>query len=229
MAAKTSPATKTKRSVQKKTTPKNIAFKQTESKKSSSYITRKNIIIAVIVFAVLSSLFLLKNFLTAATVNGESIYRLNFISELEKQDGKKVLEGMITQKLIEQEAKRQNIVIENKDVDSEIKKIEDNLKQRGQDLNSVLALQGLTIDKIKGEIKINLIVKKLLSNKLTVTDKEITDYIEKNKDSIPQDSKPEDIKNEVKLQLEQEKLQEKAQELIKSLQDKAKINYFIKL
>lgn len=228
MATKTKAVTKTRKSVQKKTTVKSDLPQKSEPK-NTSYITKKNIIIAVIVFVVLSSLFLLKNFLTAATVNGESLYRINLISELEKQEGKKVLEGMITQKLIEQEAKKQKIVIGNKDIDAEIKKIEDNLKQRGQDLSSVLALQGLTIDKIKGEIKINLIVKKLLGNKIEVTEKEINEYIEKNKDSIPQETKPEDIKNEIKLQLEQQKLQEKAQELIKSLQDKAKINYFIKL
>ena len=72
-------------------------------------------------------------------------------------------------------------------------------------------------------------MKKLEAGKIFVSDKDISDYIDQNKKLIPQDANLEDTKKQVRQQLEQQKLQEKGQELIKSLQDKAKINYLIKL
>ena len=72
-------------------------------------------------------------------------------------------------------------------------------------------------------------MKKLLSDKISVSDKDVSDYIEKNSKLIPQGANPDDTKNQVRQQLEQQKLQEEGQELIKSLQDKAKINYSIEL
>ena len=172
---------------------------------------------------------LLRNQLIVATVNGESINRLTLINQLEKQAGKKVLEGLVTNTLILQEAKSKNITVSNDEVSSEIKNIDDNLKKQGQSLDQALMLQGLTMDVVREQVKTSLIVRKLLAGKISVSDKDISDYIDKNKESIPKDSDLEDTKKQARQQLEQHKFQEKYQELIKSLQDKAKINYLIKL
>ena len=196
---------------------------------SRNYLNKRNVVIALVVIFIVAVILLLRNQLIVATVNGESINRLTLINQLEKQAGKKVLEGLVTNTLILQEAKNKNIVVNNSEIDAEIKNIDDNLKKSGQSLDQALMLQGLTIDVVKEQVKVNLIIKKLLAGKIAVSDKDISDYIDQNKESIPKDAKLDDTKKQVRQQLEQQKLQEKYQELIKSLQDKAKINYLIKL
>lgn len=203
-----------------------ISLKHTISR---NYLNKRNVVIIIVVIFIVAIIYLLRNQLIVATVNGESINRLTLINQLEKQAGKKVLEGLVINTLILQEAKSKNVTVSNNEIDSEIKNIDENLKKRGQSLDQALTLQGLTIDAVKEQVKINLIMKKLLAGKISVSDKDVSDYIDQTKESIPQDANLEDTKKQVRQQLEQQKLQEKYQELIKSLQDKAKINYLIKL
>lgn len=202
--------------------PNSTGFKE-------KYLTKKYITIALLVIIVAGILFTFKNQLIVATVNGEPINRFAFINELEKQDGKRVMESIVSKTLVLQEAKKKNIVISQGDIDAEIKKIEESLKARGQTLDQVLQLQGVTIDVVQEQIKLNLMMKKLLGDKIAVSDKDVADYLEKNKSTLPEGTNPEDAKTQAKSQLEQQKFQEKAQEFMKSLQDKAKINYYIKL
>ncbi len=221
MQVKRATAKKTQVDIENKMPSRNIT--------GGNFLNKRNIILALAVVLVLAILVLLKNQFIVASVNGESINRLTLIRELEKQAGKKVLEGLVTNTLVLQEAKKRNITITDNELNAEIKNIDENLKKRGQSLDQVLTLQSLTIDKVKDQIKLNLIMKKLLSDKISVSDKDVSDYIEKNSKLIPQGANPDDTKNQIRQQLEQEKLQEEGQELIKSLQDKAKINYSIKL
>ncbi|MEK7502477.1 MAG: SurA N-terminal domain-containing protein, partial [Patescibacteria group bacterium] len=219
MQVKRATAKKTQVDVKNKMSSRNIT--------GGNFLNKRNIILALAVVLVLAILALLKNQFIVVSVNGESINRLTLIRELEKQAGKKVLEGLVTNTLMLQEAKKRNITITDNELNAEIKNIDENLKKRGQSLDQVLTLQSLTIDKVKDQIKLNLIMKKLLSDKISVSDKDVSDYIEKNSKLIPQGANPDDTKNQVRQQLEQQKLQEEGQELIKSLQDKAKINYSI--
>ena len=221
MQVKRATAKKTQVDIENKVSSRNIT--------GGNFLNKRNIIVALAVILVLAILVFLKNQFIVASVNGESINRLTLIRELEKQAGKKVLEGLVTNTLMLQEAKKRNITITDNELNAEIKNIDENLKKRGQSLDQVLTLQSLTIDKVKDQIKLNLIMKKLLSDKISVSDKDVSDYIEKNSKLIPQGANPDDTKNQIRQQLEQEKLQEEGQELIKSLQDKAKINYSIKL
>ena len=207
------PTKKTNISTERMPSPKsNISSKRSILK---NYLNKRNVIIALVVIFIVAIIYLLRNQLIVATVNGEPINRLTLINQLERQAGKKVLEGLVTNILILQEAKKRNITVSNNEIDSEIKNIDDNLKKRGQSLDQALMLQGLTIDVVKEQVKVNLIIKKLLAGKIAVSDKDISDYIDQNKESIPKDAKLDDTKKQVRQQLEQQKLQEKYQELIK--------------
>ena len=233
-AKRTTSAARTKKNVQKKAAIKSSAVKNSarsvkEKSFISSYLTRRNLLVTfAIIIIILVGLFL-RNKLTVATVNGESIGKIQFLNELEKEDGKRVLENLVTQKLIDQEAKKRSIVISDQEVNAEVQKAKDSLKQRGQNIEDVLAVRGLTLDKAKEQIKNNLILKKLLGDSATISDQEVNDYIEKNKDSIQPNTNIDEEKNNVRNQLEQQKFEQKAQELLKKLQDQAKIKYLIKL
>lgn len=187
----------------------------------------KDLILSAIIILIIILLGLLKDQFVAASVNGKQINRIELIRELEKKEGKRTLENLISEELVLQGAQKRNISVTNEEVDREIGTIEKTIKNQGQNLNDLLTLQGLTRQQLKDEVRIQLILKRL-AGKAEVTDKEVDDYIEKNKDSIPADAKMEEIKSQVRTRLDQDKVNQKIQSLVDELRKNAKIEYLLK-
>jgi parvulin-like peptidyl-prolyl isomerase len=184
--------------------------------------------IAGIAFLVLiAALIIVKNFVLAASVNGQIISRLSIIKELEKREGKALLDQKVTEALINQEAKKQNLVITQEEIDAEVNKIADNLKQRSQDLDQALQAQGMTKADLNNQLKTQLIVQKLASAEASVSDQDIETYMKDNKDTLPKGAKPEEIKDSIKQMLGQQKQRDAVQAWLTDLKAKANINYFI--
>lgn len=184
------------------------------------------VIIAVIVLVALVA-YIFRGAFVAAIVNGEPITRLSVVKALESQSGKATLESMVTKKLILQEAEKRNVDVTKADIDSEIKKIEDNLKTQGTTLDEALQLQGMTRDQLINEIQIQIALQRLVSKDVKVSDKEIEEYVTTNKDSFQEGTTEEEMKKQAEEQLKSQKLQENTQKFIEELQKKAKINYFV--
>jgi foldase protein PrsA len=172
--------------------------------------------------------YFLKNLFVAASVNGSPISRISIIKELEKRGGSSVLDTMITQKLIEQEAAKRNITVSKDEVDSAIAGIEQNLKSQSSDLTSALAAQGMTLDDLRNQITLQKLLEKMLADKITVTEEEITKYIADNKITLPAGSDEASMRSIIKQQIVQEKLGQQVQPLIDELKKVAKINIFAK-
>ena len=187
----------------------------------------KDFILPAIIILLIILLGLLKDQFVAASVNGKQINRIELIRELEKKEGKRALENLISEELILQEAEKRNISVTNEEVDREIGTIEKTIKNQGQNLDDLLTLQGLTRQRLKDEVRIQLILKRLVG-KAEVTDKEVVEYIEKNNESIPADANMDEIKSQVKTQLEQDKVNQKIQSLVDELRKNAKIEYLLK-
>ena len=109
----------------------------------------------------------------------------------------------------------------------EIKKAEASLSKQGRKLDEALALQGATRDDLRKGLRINKLVTKMVGKDVKVTDKEILDYIEANRESLPQGETDEQLRKTVKEQLTQQALGAKAQAWVAELQKKAKIQYFV--
>lgn len=182
--------------------------------------------LAIIILAFL--LYFSRGQLIVATVNGQPISRFTLIHELEKQAGKKALEAMITKTLILQEAKKQQVSVTEAEVNNEISRIEKTITGQGQNFDQLLTSQGMTRNDLVEQIRLQKLVEKLAGKDNTVSDKEVSDYFEKNKSTFPKDTKLESVKEEIKKQLEQEKLNTQIQTWVQSLHDSAKINYFFK-
>lgn len=189
---------------------------------------RRTILIGILLIAaVLSILFIFKGLFIAATVNGEPISRFTIIKELEKQGGRATLENLVTKKLISQEAKKRNIEISQSDIDQELNKITENLKTQGTTIDDVLTAQGMTKAQLNDEIKLQLSIRKMVGDDIKISDKEIDDFVKASKGQFAEDATEEDIRKQSTEQLKQQKLQQKTQEFIKSLQDNAKISNFV--
>lgn len=182
------------------------------------------VVIVVIVFA---AYFIYQNYLVAATVNGKPISRLTVIGELEKQGGKKILDTVITQQLIFDEAKKENIAVSQAETDKEIKNIEASVKAQGGTLDEALTQKGMTKADLNKEITLQVIVQKLVkSDSIKITDKEVDDYMKANRDQFPTDSKTKPDTTKIKDTLKQQKVDSEIQKYITALRGKAKISYF---
>ncbi len=87
---------------------------------------------------------LFRNQFIVATVNGRPITRVNLLSELEKRNGKTVLDALVTQQLILQETEKRKITVSDKEVAGEVGKIEKSVSGQGQNLDLLLAQQNMS-------------------------------------------------------------------------------------
>lgn len=166
-----------------------------------------------------------------ASVNGQYINRLSILKELEKQGGQKVLDTTILKTLINQEAKKRKVNVSEKELTTELLKIESNVTSQGTTLEALLLQQGMTKKDLEGEIRIQLLVTKMVDNKISVTEKEIDDYLNSQKEQISLtgiEETTELTRDQAKEAIKQQKTQEKIQTFVTDLKAKAKISYFVK-
>lgn len=221
----------TRKTVTKRPARKTVAQKSSAMPSGSirSTIPLKNLVIPVIIVIIVILLGVFKNQFIVATVNGQPITRLQLISQLEKKDGKTVLSSMVTEQLILQEAAKRKVTVSDKDVSAQIATIEKSVSSQGENLDTLLAQQNMTRSDLNGQIKIQLLLKKMVGSNITVSDKDISDYMDQNKDSMPAGTDQAALKTQVKQQLEQQKLNDAIQKFVSNLQSKAKINYLLNL
>jgi len=240
---KSAPKTATKAVTKKtpnKTAPKKTAIKSEaavtpETEKQEKKVTpqqntvklRKPYVILIIVIVLLAAaLYYFRGLFVAAVVNGQPISRLAVVQQAEKQSGKQTLDTLVRDALIEQEAKKENVSVSDKEVTDEISTLQNNLKKQGQSLDQVLSAQGMSQDDLRKLIRLDKLVQKMVGKDVKVTDKEVNDYIAKNKDSLPSTNEAA-LKKQVKAQLTQQKTNEAVQTWLANIQQKANIVYFV--
>ncbi|MDO8555197.1 MAG: SurA N-terminal domain-containing protein [bacterium] len=201
---------------------------ETEKKteKKAIRISFKTMIVLVAIIAIGALVYVGKGWFIVATVDGSPISRLSIIGKLEKASGKTLLNTLITEKLIQNEAKAKGIVVSEEEVNSEIKKVQDQVVVQGNTLEAALAAQGMDMQDLKGRIILQKDLEKLLADKTNVTDSEVEQYIKDNKVSVPKGQETA-MSAQVRDALVNQKLAKEADTLIAALKSRAKIQYFV--
>src|SRR5258708_6180313 len=195
--------------------------------KAPKYITRSRIIVIAVLVIAAVLLYHFKGIFVAATVNGQPISRIEILQQLEKEGGKSVLDTIVTNNLVLQEAQKEKVTASSTEVAAQIAQITTNLKAQGQDLNSALAAQGMSQNDLNYQVKLQLLVQKMAGKDITVSDKEAEDYFNQNKSTYPKGAKFADVSSQIKSDLTQQKLSSAITSWIANLKSKAKINYFV--
>ena len=120
-----------------------------------------------------------------ASVNGEDISKNELYEQLLKQNGKQALDSLISQKVIELEAKKQNIVIPEEDIQKEMEIYYETYGGKAA-FTQALENSGYSLDDIKQDLVLNIRIKKLLEPRVSITEKEIKAYFEENKAQFAQ-------------------------------------------
>lgn len=222
---KTAPTAKSKSTKIVKTSP---AKKEGFIKTKFSNLNIKTLILPVSIILILFILGIFRNQFIAATVNDEQISRLELLMELEKSDGQRVLQTLITEKLIAQEAKNKNITVSEEEIDAEVEKIEESVKAQGQELDALLAIQNFTRQQLKEQLENQVLLQKMVNaEEINITDEEVDKYITDNQESFTEGTNPNEIREEIREQLKQQKINGAVQVLLSEIQSKASIEILL--
>jgi len=222
---KASPKTATLKATTPVEKPEIVKQEKTTTTKTVP-LRRPYLILIVVIILLGAALYYFRGLFVAAVVNGQPISRLAVVQQAEKQSGKQTLDTLVRDALIEQEAKKENVTVSDKEVNDEIATLQGNLKKQGQSLDQVLSTQGMTLNDLRNLIRLDKLVQKMVGKNITVSDKEVTDYINQNKSSLPSTDEA-TLKKQVKAQLVQQKTNAAVQTWLANLQQKANILYFV--
>jgi len=180
----------------------------------------------VVVIVGLSAIFMSnKGLLVAAMVNGRPIFRWQLNKAMASRFGAQTLDGMISQMLIDEEAKKAGITVAAADI---AKKESDLVASLGGSvsLDDVLKYQGMTKTDFEDQLRLQLTVEKLLGKDITVTDADVNTYIASNQATLTATSEA-GIRDEAKQAIFSEQINAKLQTWFSELKTKAKILRFL--
>ncbi len=101
------------------------------------------------------------------------------------------------------------------------------MKQQGQSLDDALKTAGMTKEELNDQVRMELIVEKILGDKVQITDEEIKTSFDENKAYYPEGTTLDTAKEDIRESLRQQKLSTEFTTWIQDLKNKAKINYFV--
>ena len=117
--------------------------------------------------------------------------------------------ALLTQKIISEEivlkeAKKRNITVTEDDINAYLKRLE---QLTGVPVETLLAQTGLTEEEFKELLKLNILVDKLVNVDYEPTEEEIKKYYEENKEILFKDKSLDEVKEQIKFTLIEEKKQ----------------------
>ncbi|HNV34748.1 MAG TPA: peptidylprolyl isomerase [Bacillota bacterium] len=143
-----------------------------DNRVKKSYILLASVVAVIIIAAAAWVIF--SKGTAVAMVNGERITRKAFLDKLESQAGAQILQEMINETLLAQEAKKAGVSITQERVDEELAKVKTNL---GDQYEYVLSMYGMTEDSLRMTLQQNLLAYEISTKDIVVTEDQIAaDY-----------------------------------------------------
>lgn len=193
------------------------------ARNSSKKISPAFVYIVIGILLTLGALYLVaKMTSTVATVNGKPITRSVYQREADRVGREKALAILITRELIYQEADRQKIVIAEKEIDEEIKKLETVVKGQNKTLDQVLKERQLTKQDLVDQIKTRKITERIAEKHTKVSEIEVINHINQYRNQFPQTITPA-VEVQVRDFLYEQKLNRVIDTLVAELRKNAKI------
>lgn len=188
------------------TTPKNTV-KNTDS--TTPFYQKKQFIYGVLGLIILSLIgYYSWRYLVIGTVDGQPLSRLSYYKQLDETYGKNFKEQMFTETLFKSEAKKQNLKVEPSEVDAEIQKYQDQMGGAALFEQSLIE-QGYTIDDVRKNVELQLLVGKIFADQTEVTDEEVSKFIADNQEQFTETNAT--VSAQVKEMLVGQKLNQAAQ------------------
>ncbi|OCT15848.1 hypothetical protein A8709_09485 [Paenibacillus pectinilyticus] len=120
---------------------------------------------------------------TVATVNGVAISSTQLYDAMVASGGSKMLDSMISDELVKQEAKKAGIQVTDADITNEIQSIKSTYSSEDE-FNQALTNYGMTMDDLKKSMTTQVMLKKILTPQVKITDDDIKKYYDENLESM---------------------------------------------
>jgi|SRR5581483_6479571 len=167
----------------------------------------------------------------AAVVNGQIVPKSDLTRRLIQSYGEDTTQQIVDETLIFQEAKKENVQITSEEINAKISDLE---KQIPGGLDAALKDRKMDRNDLDRLIRLQIIKEKILGRGLDIKESDITDYFDKNKDTLAQtvNKKPEEITLEevrsfIVSSLRNSQIQAKLGPWIEDLRAKANIKTFV--
>lgn len=181
--------------------------------------------VAVLVVVLIVTAVAYLRYWNVAIVNGKGISRISYIKAMQQQSGKEILNAMIDETLILNEGAKNNVVVDQKFIDNEIAKIEEQLKAQNQTLDAALLAYGMTKTDLEKQIKVKRIETMLSAPKTEITQAQIDEFLTTNKALLPTGKTKTELEALAKDQLTIQASQASATAWLEGLRQSAKIVY----
>lgn len=126
-----------------------------------------------------------------AKVNGDAIYRDEFVERTinfrqvtpgsQEAAGLQTLSAMVNDMIVTQEARRENVLPKDGDIDDRLKSISQQLAPQGQTLETFIKQAGVTMAAARTEMRNDLARRNLITKGIQVTDADIQKFYNENK------------------------------------------------
>jgi len=185
------------------------------------------IALVILLLAVVAGLLFrkYKSWFIVASVNGQPIWRVELTSRLVSRFGNQLLEQIVGEKLVLQEAAKQNLTISSTEIDGRLAEIKKTLPG-SMSLEDSLKLQGVSTTDFMNQVRLQMLVDKMLANEVSVSATEVDDFMKNNSASLTASTDA-----EKRVQAEQEvhnnKLSQKFSEWFTKLKEAAKVQRYL--
>jgi foldase protein PrsA len=214
---------KTMKKLTRKLPPEDLILM--ESPKPARRFPLTKVALIVVVLGLVAIFVSNKGLLVAAVVNGRPIFRWQLTSVMTSRFGQQTLDSMISQALIDEQARKAGITIAQADI---AKKESDLVQSLGGNvsLDDVLKYQGMTKADFEDQLRLQLTVEKLLGKDITITDAEVDGYIATNGSTLTATTEA-GLREEAKQALFSQQINDKLQTWFSEVKTKAKILRFL--
>lgn len=185
------------------------------------------ILFAIPIIIALLALLLWRNkgLILVATVNNQPVWRWDLEQRFVSRFGTQTLEEMVNEQILKNEASKQGITVTEADLNNKTSEIEKTLEGKVT-LKDALKQQGMTMEDFNRQLEVQIMIEKLTAKKVTVTDKDISDFIEQNKENMMAKDEA-GMKAEAKAAVLQSKQDQEFQKIFADLKKNAKVTKYL--
>jgi len=125
-----------------------------------------------------------------ALVDGEKITKEELTDRLISLYGEKVLNQLIVNKMIEIDAEKQGIEVSEDEINEELDKYY-SMYGGEENFASFLEMSGFKLEDFKDDVKLSLLLDQILEERIEISDEEMKEYFEENKEDFAQEEQVE--------------------------------------
>lgn len=181
-------------------------------------------IVVLVLVAVAALVLRNRSWFLAATVNGTPIPRWELNNRLTKRYGNQMLEALIGERLITDAATKQGVQVAAEEIKAKIDEVEKSFGGQ-MSIDDALKLQGMTREEFENQVRVQLLIDKMLSKEVSVSGEEIDTYLKDNAALVSSD--PAKRREEAEKAVKTNKIAEKFQSWFTQLKESAKVSKYL--